>query len=296
MPDDGAILGGRSQGKERMNRQWFCRGALLLLAAPAALLASACGSDRTFFIRACLVESASNSCSVAADAEEPALSQGAFDPSFANDYACPLLVGNTSEPPIEVTGADVRILREDGKPFPTGGTSGAPRTFSGPTSGFVETGTVAIPGLGVTRLRMLDVATANEVLAENSAGAVMISAVVLHGKTLDGEEVSTEEWLFPIRVLPPQSLCDMTPCFSGSQIGDPSYDNCHPGMDDKTDCRQGCPCTVGAGECAPLACIPLGKDPSKGLCQRCRLSEADCGPSAKCKPYDGSFDDTGLCL
>ncbi len=273
-----------------MNRPRLCRGALLLLATTGAFIGSACGPERTFFIRACLVEPP-DSCQVAADPAAPTLSQGVFDPSFENDYACPLLAGNTSEPPIEITEADIRLLREDGTALANG--DGAARIFSAPTSGFVDTGTVGVPGLGITRLRMLDVATANAVLAASGAGAVVIAAVVLHGKTLDGEEVATEEWRFPIRVVPHQGLCDLGPCIPGQQIGGYPQTNCHPGINDPTDCRQGCKCA--AGECGPLACVASGSA-SKGICVPCRVGEADCGGDAECVPYPSSGDEEGLCL
>lgn len=277
-----------------MNRQLLCRGALLLLAAPAALLASSCISGRIFFVRGCLAERP-DTCEVSADPNSPALSQGVFDPGFQNDYACPLLVGNTSEPSIEVTEAEVRLLREDGSSLPTSAADSSPRVFRVPVSGFVETGTVAVPGLGITRLRLLDVAAADGALAEKGPDVVVLAAVVLHGKTLDGEEVSSEEWRFPIRVVAHQALCDTIPCIPGTDLGGYPPDNCHPGINDKTDCRQGCGCAVGTGDCAPLACIAAASGSTKGICLPCRVGESDCASPATCVPYPSNGSSQGLC-
>lgn len=69
---------------------------------------------------------------------------------------------------------------------------------------------------------------------------------------------STEEWRFPIRVVPHQGLCDLAPCMPGGQFGGYPDTNYHPGINDLTDCRQGRKCVAGKGDCAPLGCVASG--------------------------------------
>ena len=276
-----------------MNRNRLRAGALLLLTASSGILASSCQDPfdlevPALFVRSCLVEPA-DTCEVGADVSWPFLSQGTFDSSFGNDYACPLLIGNQDAWPIQITGADVRILDVDGSPVASVASS------SSPTSGFVERQTADIPGFGLARVRLLDVKTADELLASNASGVTLIAAVRVHGTTLEGREVSSDEWLFPIKLVPHQGLCNLAPCLSEDPSSDVPPQNCHPGVDSLTDCRQGCGCTVGKGECAPLACVDSSPGSSKPICLPCRVDKSDCAAPAQCVPYPSKGSQTGRC-
>jgi hypothetical protein len=203
---------------------------------------------------------------VTADPSEPSLSEGVFDSSFGNDYACPLLLGNTEGSSIQVTDVDLRILGSDGNAL-----SGEPASaVSAATSGFVEHGTTAVPGTGVVRVTLLSASTAERALAMMGSETTLLAEVVVHGQTLEAAVVESAAWRFPVRVVPHQGLCDLGPCLSdgGLPWNDSGPTNCHPGVNTPTDCRQGCGCVLGGTDCTPLECVP---DPSshsdRGRCQ-----------------------------
>jgi hypothetical protein len=293
--DEGAPLatewtrsGGASECGETMNMPRYRQriGALASLAVACGVLGSGCLEGPPFFVRACLVERA-DTCSVTSEDLDDVRTKGTFDASFGGDYACPLLLGNTDHPAIQITGADVEILGSDGQPL-----ADAP-VLSLPANGFVDSGSVPVPGLGVARVVLLDNASAEAQLSRSGgAKTAVIASVVVHGATLDGREVSSPAFRFPIDILPHQGLCDLSPCFPGSSGHFSAY-TCRPGLDGLTSCEAGCPCTVGKGECAPLGCLPTAPGATTGTCGACRVGASDCTAPAECAP--AGVGATGYC-
>ncbi|MEO5731990.1 MAG: hypothetical protein ABI134_28625 [Byssovorax sp.] len=258
-------------------------GAFFVLTAAAGVLGTSCvDNESSMFIRGCLAFPA-DSCTVSPDASAKQLFSGVLDPAQA-DFSCPLLLGNqlvargdskqvrTETSRIVIHSAVVTIYDSTkGQTF---------QTFTVPASGFIDPGTTASPGLGAANVLMLD-----RVTARAHAGETLLSGVILQGRTLGGLELETAEWTFPIQVVAPSSLCNISPCLPGSTNTDMPKETCHPGNNTITDCRQGCVCLPGTGDCAPLGCRASAS--STGVCANC-LSNADCTAPATCAP-------TGLC-
>ncbi|MFO0756030.1 MAG: hypothetical protein U0359_06045 [Byssovorax sp.] len=265
-------------------------GALVFLGAAVGSFMPGCATNASsLFIRQCQKVPA-DTCEVTADTSSAFISEGVLDVAFGRDYSCPLLVGNqlvprgdpnkvrTETSRVTIYGADVRILDANGDPVANA--SGDAAEFFTPTSGFADPGTSTAPGLGLANVVLLDVQTAAAQLDAHPGGVLLISGVTLHGRTLGGNELTSEEWQFPIQVIPRTSSCDLSPCVNGDT--DKPKANCHMGLDDAVDCRLGCPCDAGSDACLPLGCVsgfcgvcdpkakgqcPAGKTCKAGFCQ-----------------------------
>lgn len=260
-------------------------GALVFLAASVASFMPGCAVNAsTLFIRQCQ-KVPTDTCSVSADTSQVSISEGRLDVAFNHNYSCPLLVANqmvargdpnklrTETSRITIYGADVRILDASGNPVANA--KGDPQEFFTPTSGFVDPGTSTAPGLGLADIVLLDVQTAARQLTDHPGGLTLISAVTLHGRTLGGNEVTSEEWQFPIEVIPRTTSCDIAPCVNGDT--DKPKANCHAGLDDAVDCRLGCPCEAGTTACLPLGCV-------SGFCGACDpKGKGQCPAGTTCK-------------
>jgi hypothetical protein len=251
-------------------------GAFFFLAAATGVLVTSCVDDESsMFIRGCLAFP-SDGCVVTPDSASKQLFSGILDPAQA-DYSCPLLIGNqlvargdskqlrTETSRIVLHSAIVTIYNSTKTETYT--------TYTVPASGFVDPGTSALPGFGASSILLLD-----RVTARAHTGDTLLSGVVLQGRTLGGLELETAEWTFPIKVEAPSSLCNINPCLPGASDVSTPTTTCHPGNDVVTDCRQGCVCLPGNGDCAPLGCRGTA---DSGVCGPC-LANADCTAPAKC--------------
>jgi len=217
-----------------MDRSFQRVGALFLLAASSAVLASACAdNESSFFIQGCLVEPV-DSCTVTASPSSAARGGGTLDASFGFGYSCPLLIGNqlvprgdatklrTETSRIEVYEADVEVFDDAGNSL---------IAYTVPTNGFADPGSTTQPGYGVAHVLLVDSQT-----AQANANKNLISSVRLRGRTLGGTELESNEWQFPITVCS-GCLCNLAPCQMGTS--ESAGTNCHVGSDDLVDCRLG---------------------------------------------------------
>ncbi len=225
-----------------MGRSFQRASALLFLIASSSVLASACvDNESSLFIRGCLVPSSSD-CLVEPTSSSAVRFGGVLDASFLQGYSCPLLIGNqlvargdadrlrTETSRVQITGADVEVLAEDGV--------STLATFSVPASGFADPAQRSNPGYGSASVLLVDAQTA----AQN-IGKTVISRVVLLGRTLGGIDVESGAWEFPITICS-GCLCNQTPCVTGAT--DDPVSPCNVGSDDPVDCRLGfaaCPGT-----------------------------------------------------
>jgi hypothetical protein len=265
-------------------------GAFLLLSAAAGVLATSCAANESsIFIRGCLAptDNGLKGCTVTFDASSAQRLYGRLDPAQA-DYHCALLVGNqlvargdakqlrTETSRVELHSAVVTIYDSTKSQTFT--------TFTVPATGFVDPGTASQPGFGGAETLILD-----RVTARAHPGETLLAGVIIQGRTLGGLDVESAEWTFAIEVLAPGGYCDLSPCFPGAMPADMLTATCQPGVDTSTDCRQGCGCLPGFGDCAPLGCRATSN--ASGVCAPC-VSNADCTAPAKC----GTGKNAGFCL
>lgn len=266
--------------------------AFVALVASGGVFASSCAvNESSLFIRGCL-ELPSDTCTVIPDISATEIFSGKLDPAQGTGYRGILLVGNqlvsrgnsaqlrTETSRIEIQSADVTIYDST---VATTLTS----TYSVPASGFVDPGSSTQPGFGAVSVLLVDAVTATA-----NVGKTVVSGVILHGKTLGGLEITSGEWQFPVDILPRGSSCNLAPCIPGVVTTDMVVANCHPGYDSVVDCRQGCACTPGLGDCAPLGCAVAKTGDKTGTCAPC-VSAAQCSAGSKCVIATGSK--SGVC-
>jgi hypothetical protein len=170
---------------------------------------------------------------------------------------------------IELYQAEVQVLDTD-PVNPTAYTK-----FTVPTTGFADPGTGTEPGLGIADVVLIDYATLKslaDTAAKTNAIQKVVASVVLHGRTLGGQELTSNEFKFPIDVcggcgcaVPAGDVC------IGSD-SKPAAD-CLLGQDASVDCRALSPsvlrCAVnslgqpdlGSATCpnsAPAGYVPCG--------------------------------------
>lgn len=220
-------------------------GAAALLAASGALLSSACvRNESSLFVRACLAVPR-DTCAVQASTNSPVITDGTVDSQYISQYVCTALIENqlvargdstklrTETSRIEVYQAEVQVLDNN----PTAPSAYA--QFTVPISGFADPGNGTEPGIGITNIVLIDNATLRTLGAKAaSMGAQQqtVASVVLHGRTLGGLEVESNEFRFPIRVTR-FGLCRAPtgePCVGSMQKPTP---DCLQGQDGFVDCR-----------------------------------------------------------
>lgn len=235
-------------------------GAFFLFATTAAILAPGCvDNESSLYIRQCL-HVPTSTCEVKPDPSSEFDTMGILDTSFGTPdkngtvvpvpYTCPLLVGNqlvargdpdrvrTETSRITIYGADVTVMDPTNAILTR--SDGSAAQFFTPTSGFVDPGMGAQPGFGVASIEMIDPALALDLRKEVEKTGFeqqVVVSVVLRGRTLGGNEISSAPWNFPIRVCK-GCLCNLGPCINASGSDMPA-DNCHAGIDDPVDCRLG---------------------------------------------------------
>lgn len=220
-------------------------GAAALLAAGGALLSSACvRNESSLFVRACLLVPR-DSCMVQASTNSAVVTDGTIDAQYTPQYVCTALIENqmvargdntklrTETSRIQVYQAEVQVLDDN----PTAPSAFA--QFTVPISGFADPGNGTEPGLGVTNIVLIDNATLQMLgtkAATTGKQQQVVASVVLHGRTLGGLELESNEFKFPIRVTR-FGLC-RTPtgeqCVGGTQKPTP---DCLQGQDGFIDCR-----------------------------------------------------------
>jgi hypothetical protein len=208
------------------------------------------------FIRYCMVRPTGD-CAVKADPSQPFHTSGTVDAAFGGAYYCSLLVGNQLVPRadpnravsetarIEIYEAKVSILDESGTSI-LSRNDGSTAEYTVPLNGFVDPGNASTPGYGLVDVEMVDPVTIADYGKKLKPGATqqLVASVVLHGRTLGGNELESDEWTFPITVCN-GCLCNQGPCqTNASDMPGPLA--CTPGADALVDCRYN---LVGCGDC-----------------------------------------------
>lgn len=242
--------------------------ATLLVAAAGMLPASCARNDSSIFIRGVLVPTRAD-CTLQISTN-PALNlEGTIDAAYAGEYLATVLVenqlvarGNPTSLKTETSGvqlydAEVQVL----DPV----SNSAIAQFSVPITGFVDPGVSGTPGVGASDVVMVDAATIQKLSGQvDSSGKVqqVVASVIIRGRTLGGEEVHTQEFLYPISV------------FHGSTCILPTTGTCVGGMASEMDCRLGIDEPLGTdcsviyaaqGACKKLHCTTPG-DANTAIC------------------------------
>lgn len=229
-------------------------GVLSMLALAGAVLPSACvRNDSTVFIRECMVVQHDTCIGPTPSTNTQFWTGGLLDTRYRTRYDCLALVENqlvargdpnkarTETSRIEFYEAEVQILTPDTK-TPANGYSVPTSQFSIPVTGFADPGSGADPGLGTVGINMIDAGTAKK-LGEQAVGnntvVTVVVSVVLHGKTLGGTEVQTNEFRYPLDICY-GCLCDnsavVAPDTCSVSVTAPAGD-CLLGQDQSYDCR-----------------------------------------------------------
>jgi hypothetical protein len=236
-----------------MTRSLF--GALGLLIAGTVVLVPACAeNDSSLAIVGVLVPTP-DTCTVVADLTSPEYKEGVFDVAIGYEYASSVLLENQMVPrgdpnklrtetsTIQVYAADVQVQDAGGGAITR--SDGSTAEFTVPISGFVPAGLSGVAGVGFTNVLMIDSATAQSLFKSLSNQTLnLVASVVIHGRTLGGNEVKTSAWTFPITACkgclvdcPPKADDPLTPgpdCLSTAEDPKP---NCRAGLDIRVDCR-----------------------------------------------------------
>ncbi|MFT3773802.1 MAG: hypothetical protein QM820_51185 [Minicystis sp.] len=247
---------------------------MALLAVGGVIGSSACvQNESSLFIRGCL-NVPRESCDAQAATNASFIYNGSIDGLYAaaGQYQCLALIENqlvvrgdptklrveTSR--ISVYEAEVQVLTNDPN------NPQALAQFTVPVSGFADPGTGTEPGLGLTNIVLVDYATlkslAMKAQTTNQVQSVVASAI-LHGRTLGGLELTSNEFRFPIDISGGRA-CTVPvgdTCYGSSQK--PS-DDCKLGQDGLVDCRFLDPCTYLV--CKPLPSPGVGPDLTTATC------------------------------
>ena len=209
------------------------------------------------FIRQCQVMNLED-CTVDSTTSSLFRPYGRFDPLYASQYGCSLLVGNQLVPRadvakmrvetsrVQILGADVILLDAEGKAITRA--DGTPAQYFTPSAGFIDPASGVNATYGLTYVLMIDPATAADLAAtvKKSGTELNISASVqIRARTLGGDQIVSAPWEFPIHVCY-GCLCKCPGPDSTATV----LPGCSPGVDEAMDCRN-----IG-GKCL---------DPSTGL-------------------------------
>jgi hypothetical protein len=240
-----------------MSAWWLRVSAFGVCFAVGAVLVPACAdNESSIYIESCMAVS-HDMCTATADPTAPFILEGTFDTqpedvsTGLSQYECTALVGNqlvaegnstlahTETSRVVLYEAEVTVLDDNGNIVTRN--DGSAAQFTTPVSGFVDPGTGTLPGYGLTQILMIDSVTLKELAPKPKAGqpgmtSTVVSSVVLHGRTLGGNELTTAAFQFPI-VVCYGCLCFETPgtgCVDSTDMPDV---NCEVGQDIPVDCR-----------------------------------------------------------
>lgn len=181
-----------------MKNLWKGAAALVLLGAACMPLASGCvEAEAPFFIRSVKLQGCED---LTVDSSN--LFSGTMDVAYSCGYYAVLEVGNqlvrrgdetklqveTSR--IGVDSVDVEILQADGET--------SIHAFTYPTTGFVDPANGTTPGRGLAGALLVDGAAA--AIMAQAGGGLYVARIVVHGRTLGGEDIQTRPFDFPLEV------------------------------------------------------------------------------------------------
>ncbi len=212
--------------------------------------ASSCADNESgLFVRTVLANK-SPTCVVKNDPSEAFLGIGVLDTALRTDYEATLLIGNqlvlrgsrdqlrNESSRITIRGAEVELFNQD---------ESLRTSFSVPTHGFVDPGSGADPGYGVSDVTLIPnaegVKLRDQLGASNASRATITAGVRVFGDTLGGQEMQSDQLGFPIVVChgclisrPAKAIDKVTGiCVAPSDFEDDPP--CRPGQDDALDCR-----------------------------------------------------------
>lgn len=267
-------------------------GVIAFLAGAGAMLSSACVRDESsIFIRACM-SVPRDTCEVQASITAEFISRGTIDGVYKPEYHCLALLENqlvaqgddtkarTETSRVSFYEADVQVLTTDQPPQLITRSDGSAAEFSVPINGFADPGSGTDPGLGLADLTLLDYATLKDLTAaaiSKGAHQTVVASVIVHGRSLGGAELTTNEFKFPVDVCG-GCLCGVVagnPC-QGS-ASNPAPD-CLLGQDDQVDCRLLDPCTQL--ECGDSSGNPPSLDNAHCPANALNVDKSCCGLTA----------------
>lgn len=266
--------------------KWKGACAAGVLLAGGALLSSACvKNEGSLFVQAVIAPSL-DSCEFDCSGTATFYTEGAYDGSAATDYSAILLVGNqlvargdpnklrveTSR--VELYGADVTVLNASDQILTR--VDGSAAQYSVDISGFANPGTNTSPGFGCSSVLLIDHDTAADLACEafrTGTTQRVTASVVIRGRSLGGQELTSAEFKFPIEV-GYLNLCAVPGGVDCASTTDKPAANCQLGLNTPVDCRfygVDCDTVAMAGlrcftdrDCACLGgtCVP---DPNTAL-------------------------------
>lgn len=240
--------------------------AALLVVAGSGLLGSACAkNESTLFVRDVKQVSA-DTCAATADESSASWLSGVLDVSLRLEYDATLLVGSqlvdqadpttlkTETSKIQLYATDVQVLDEDGNVYTYVDGTGAQKSaeFSTPSAGFVNAATGGQSAFGLIGATLIDYNTAADLRAQLNQPSrperSLVASVVVHGRTLGGNELVTAPFTFPIRVcygclvtFPPDAIEDNPKyppinCRNSQAATDDNAGGCRLGQDEPVPC------------------------------------------------------------
>jgi hypothetical protein len=247
--------------------------ALTFLAGSAVVTSASCArDDSSIFIRG-VVDVSRTDCTFQVSDNPTLLLQGSIDAAYAGEYKNVVIVENqlvargdpttlkTETSRVQLFEAEVQVLD------PSQG-NGAIAKYSTPVSGFADPSMAGQPGATGSEVLMIDAATiktlATRVTSTGLAQTVVASVTIL-GRTLGGQQVHTQEFLYPIEVFY-GTTCGSTggnPCVSSMSAN--VMNDCRLGLDESTPCQN---IAANLGLCHRLECTLVAgvPDPGSAVC------------------------------
>lgn len=248
-----------------MREQLRWVGTVVLLAGAGGVVASACvRNDASIFVRGCMAVPR-DTCLVTPSANVVMRSGGSIDSLVASEYVCAALVenqmvqrGNANQ--LRVETSRVSLYRADVTVLDASNT--ALNSFFVPLAGFVDPSDGTNPGYGWATVIMLDADTVRaltDAAVRTGKTQTVTASVVVHGRTLGGIELETNEFLYPVDV--GRGWQCVNPSGGGGCYNNPDKptDDCWLGLDGAADCRLVNPCSL---ECTTLGDLSTARCPT----------------------------------
>jgi hypothetical protein len=190
----------------------------LFVVASAGLLGMACAKNESSIYVHDVKQLQPGTCTSTPDELAPSWSQGVLDVALAKEYYALLLVGNqlvqrgadptqlrTETSKVELYSTDVQVLDENGNVYSYADATGTHTSeFSSPGSGFIDPSLGGISLFGLIGATLIDYGTAQDLVAYTSQPTrperALVASLIVHGRTLGGNELTTAAFTFPIRV------------------------------------------------------------------------------------------------
>lgn len=240
--------------------------AALLVVAGSGLLGMACAkNESTLFVRDVKQVSA-DTCAASPDESSAGWLSGVLDVALRLEYDATLLVGSqlidqgdpatvkTETSKIQLYATDVQVLDEDGNVYTYVDATGSEKSaeFSTPSAGFVNAALGGQAAYGLIGATLIDYNTAADLRTQLNQPSrperSLVASVVVHGRTLGGNELVTAPFTFPIRVcygclvtFPPDAIEDNPKyppvnCRNSQASTDTTSVGCRLGQDDPVPC------------------------------------------------------------